>query len=205
MRSRRVSSNVPHRVVGFTLIELLVVIGIIAILVALLMVAIGKATQSAKRVKAKVQIKQLEKAFVAYHDEYGEWPKGIMIYDNVADPETDWGVKGIEVGSNVVSMLNGNIVSVQANVFNLKEIQFGSFSARQGSDGTTGLLDPWNHGYKYMMDFDDDGKVTSQVTDNDGTISAPSQLVIVWSRGPDGSDRISDGGYKDDITSWKTQ
>ena len=205
MRSRRVSSNVPHRVVGFTLIELLVVIGIIAILVALLMVAIGKATQSAKRVKAKVQIKQLEKAFVAYHDEYGEWPKGIMIYDNVADPETDWGVKGIEVGSNVVSMLNGNMVSVLAKVFNLEEIQFGSFSDRQGSDGTTGFLDPWNHGYKYMMDFDDDGKVTSQVTDNDGTISAPSQLVIVWSRGPDGSDRISDGGYKDDITSWKTQ
>jgi prepilin-type N-terminal cleavage/methylation domain-containing protein len=178
---------------AFTLLELLIVITIIAILSGLILMMVGKVQVAAKQAKAKSEVKQLEKAFVAYHDEYGEWPKGIMGYDNVADPETDWGVTGIEVGPDVASMLGGNAVTVEGIIYNDQGIAFYEGLAN----------DPWRNPYKYMMDFNDDGDVQSQVTDNDNTIYAPGQSVIVWSRGVDGSDRESDGGYVDDVISWK--
>jgi len=63
-----------HRKRAFTLIELLVVIAIIALLVALLLPAIGKARKSAFLVKSMANIKQLGIAVKSYQDDY----KGLM-------------------------------------------------------------------------------------------------------------------------------
>ncbi len=49
---------------GFTLIELLVVMGIIALLLAILLPALGKARATAKRVKDSTQIQQTHKGFL---------------------------------------------------------------------------------------------------------------------------------------------
>lgn len=61
----------PRR--GFTLIELLVVIAIIAILIGLLLPALGKARQIAKTSKCLAQMGQLEMAHTLYINAYKEY------------------------------------------------------------------------------------------------------------------------------------
>jgi len=57
---------------GFTLIELLVVIGIIALLVSILMPALGKARELAKRIKCASQARSILQAMALYQNEYGD-------------------------------------------------------------------------------------------------------------------------------------
>jgi prepilin-type N-terminal cleavage/methylation domain-containing protein len=54
------------RKVGFTLIELLVVIAVIAVLMAILLPALGRARESAKRIVCSGQVKQVGIAVLAY-------------------------------------------------------------------------------------------------------------------------------------------
>lgn len=68
--------SVPRRP-GFTLIELLVVIGIIAILIALLMMGTGRVREAARRVEDLSNLRQLTAACLNYANENrGYLPKG---------------------------------------------------------------------------------------------------------------------------------
>jgi prepilin-type N-terminal cleavage/methylation domain-containing protein/prepilin-type processing-associated H-X9-DG protein len=87
LHSPRSSGNrISNSQSGFTLIELLVVISIIALLIAILLPALGKARESANRIACGSNLRQITISHFAYVEDY----KGRMLYCPSSGWSTNW-------------------------------------------------------------------------------------------------------------------
>jgi prepilin-type processing-associated H-X9-DG protein/prepilin-type N-terminal cleavage/methylation domain-containing protein len=71
---------------GFTLVELLVVIGIIAVLISVLLPALGKARQQAQSVQCQANLRTIGQALVIY----AQANKDSLPYGDYSDPVKGW-------------------------------------------------------------------------------------------------------------------
>ncbi len=85
MRTKSIKPSLPRTSPGFTLIELLVVIAIIALLIGILLPAIGKARETARSIVCSTRLRGLGQAQAAYYGSNKEWLAGYMTTGAEAD------------------------------------------------------------------------------------------------------------------------
>jgi prepilin-type N-terminal cleavage/methylation domain-containing protein len=166
------TSSLPRRTrSAFTLIELLVVIAIIAILAAMLLPAVSKAMEKAKKTKAKAEMQGIVAGINHYENLYGYLPFKLDSVD--AGKDGTFGFTNAPITGTRVYQQNSNIVVVLMavptglNLGHAKNPQQQNFlTAKQaGSTSESGVStidyeyrDPWQTPYVISLDLNNDGK-----------------------------------------------
>jgi prepilin-type N-terminal cleavage/methylation domain-containing protein len=166
---------------GFTLVELLVVISIIALLIAITVPVVGRATESARKAQARTEMASIVTAVRAYFNEYSRHPR--------ISGDADYAY----IGSNAELMNALRARDAEGNlnhVSNRRRIVF--LEVPGGSLNDFGdYVDPWNRqrpgAYNIVIDTDFDNAIQTGIH---GIVEVSG--AVAWSIGPppplDGSD-----------------
>ena len=164
---------------AFTLIELLVVVAIIAILAGMLLPALARAREEARRATCKSSINQISTAAITYSGNFGDfWPAQV---DNFRNPDTPF-----RSGDRIHPNYSYSLALVypgfldDVNVFRCpssedrpliySEVIRGSRRTSFGTlDWTTGQRESTSYGYDAQTHFRDVAPSTAVIADMDGS------------------------------------
>jgi len=157
----------------FTLVELLVVIAIIAVLMGMLLPAVGKVREQAKVTKAKTQMKSLQIAIKQYESTYGVLP----VAATAAGTNTT--VSGADY-DKLIAFLSQTCTTgndAYKAVGNTRKIKFLAV------DKPGVFLDPWDQTFVVIIDSDYDGEIPN--AEVRGLVEDTPASMVIWCLGPD--------------------
>jgi len=156
----------------FTLVELVMVISIIALLMGMILPAVSKAKEQAKKTQARTEMNSMKVAITQYETTYGYLPTASGADDNFysggTPPEYDELVGILSQTGSYAS--NGNLRKVK-----LLEVTVpGEYQ------------DPWENDYQVTIDANYDGVTTATRVAGMNTGTDIPASVIIYCNGPDG-------------------
>lgn len=182
---------------GFTLIELLTVIAIIGILAAIIIPVTGSVREKGKKAKARAQFAQWSAAFTQFKQEYGYWPilrdnkmNGALDYNDTTIAVDDLLVqellsgRGLKTDDGTFKSTEKNMTSGSVRTQNRKRLPLYSFAQDEITSTANG--DTVNGAVKdafgnveicVVFDRNNDGYITHDEKESDGTTNAFSDLV----------------------------
>jgi prepilin-type N-terminal cleavage/methylation domain-containing protein len=147
------SGPAARRTAGLSLIELLVVVAIIALLMTLLMKAVGAVRDSARRQQVRAEERTLVNAIKGFVSEYGHFPFQIQY-------ETDQTYKDGTGNSQLQGRLFMALMGTDDEANPKRTVFLESRAPGAVTCPVSGCwLDPWREHYIIAMDEDNDHKV----------------------------------------------
>lgn len=178
---------------GFTLVELLVVISIIALLISMLLPALGNARQAARNIGCLNHVRQLGMAFISYHaqnrDTYPAWVYTNPDSSGVARTNLRWthlmgDLMGIKIKPDTSAEYSYGYVPVRS-VFVCPAWPLKSVTADQKIIESVGVCYGYNYQRLGLKNYLDASSSLAPV--RIGHLKKPSrQLVLTDARGSDG-------------------
>lgn len=194
---------------GFTLVEMLVVIGIIAILTAATLMALGKVLKTADGARNRELVSNTATALQALYNKTGQWPKSLR------KPMQDGGASVLDAKA-AYALVKFGMMSLDASdkkeetighdrfgivtPYAMKVIRRLGDKATDGSkvNGSATIAD---HRMRFAIDMDGDG-VIEDVNVGGETLTIRANAVV-WCCGKDGVIQpYSKAGRSDDVHSW---